>query len=135
MKRKGASSRTTARAAFPSRVLDALAEASMLGVRSGKQHRFTGIWVVVVRGRVFARSWNDKATGWRAAFRENPKGSIRWAARPVPVRTRPVRGERLLDQIQKAYAEKYSTPGSRKWVRGFRAAGRRATTIEFLPRG
>jgi hypothetical protein len=107
----------------------------MVRVRSGRQHRFTGIWVVVLRGRVFARSWNDKPTGWHAAFRENPKGAIRWAARLVAVRVRPVRGERLLDEIERAYVEKYDTPANRKWVRGFRVAWRRETTVEFLPRG
>src|SRR5262249_12765755 len=134
MKPKASLPGARTRASFPKRALEALAEAQMLAVRSGRQHRFTGIWVVVVRGRVFARSWNDKPTGWRAAFRENPKGVIRWSARPVPVRTRPVRGERLLDEIEKAYAEKYDTPGSRKWVRGFRVGWRRETSIEFLPR-
>jgi hypothetical protein len=30
--------------------------------------RYTGVWVVVVEGRAFVRSWNDKSTGWYRAF-------------------------------------------------------------------
>src|SRR5919206_360297 len=45
-------------------------------VRSGTTHRFTGVWTVVVRGRVFVRSWNDAETGWHRAFREDPRGAI-----------------------------------------------------------
>jgi len=32
------------------------------------------------------------------------------------------------------YAEKYATPGSVKYVRGFKTPRRRATTLEFVPR-
>lgn len=36
--------------------------------------------------------------------------------------------------IERPYAEKYPTPASQKYVRGFRSARRRRATIEFLPR-
>ena len=37
-------------------------------IRAGDDHRFIGIWVVVVDGRVLVRPWNDKAGGWYRAF-------------------------------------------------------------------
>jgi hypothetical protein len=49
------------------------------------------------------------------------------------VRARLVRGERILDAVEDAYARKYHTPASMKWVRGFRTKRRRNATIEFLP--
>jgi len=52
----------------------------------------------------------------------------------VRVRARPVRGPRILEAIERAYAAKYDTKASQKWVRGFRAPWRRATTTEFVPR-
>ena len=118
---------------FPERVLEALAAEPMIGVRSGKTHRYTGVWAVVVRGRVFVRSWNDKETGWHRAFREEPRGAVRVGERVVRVRAKPVRGAGLIAAIEKAYAEKYDTKGSLKWVRGFRVPWRRATTTEFVP--
>jgi hypothetical protein len=50
------------------------------------------------------------------------------------VRGKPVRGERLLDVIDDAYAKKYDTAASKKWVRGFAQARRRKNTMEFVPR-
>ena len=120
---------------FPERVLSLLRGARMLGIRAGTEsHRFTGIWFVVVGERVFVRPWNDKPTGWRRAFLDEPRGAIALADREIPVRARQARGERLFDAIDAAYAEKYDTKASLKWVRGFETARRRKTTIELLPR-
>jgi hypothetical protein len=120
---------------FPDALIKALEDAKILGVRAGRRsgHRFTGIWVVVVKGRVFARSWTVKPDGWFATFVEDTEGAIQVGNRTVRVKGRVVRGERLLDSVEEAYAQKYHTPASMKWVRGFRAKKRRAATLEFLP--
>jgi hypothetical protein len=120
---------------FSKPALAALHAAKIVGVRAGTEHRFTGVWIVVVKGRVFARSWNDKPTGWYRAFVEEPLGVIQVPnGREIRVRARPVTGERVLDAIDEAYGEKYNTPASRKWVHGFARARRRKTTMEFVPR-
>ena len=125
----------TARRRFSKPALAALDATKIIGVRAGAEHRFTGVWVVVVDGRVFARSWSDKPTGWYRAFLDEPLGAIQVpGGREMRVRARRVRGDRLLDAIDEAYAEKYHTPASLKWVRGFRTEQRRATTLEFTPR-
>jgi hypothetical protein len=119
---------------FSRNVSAALDAETIIGVRSGTDHRFTGVWVVVVRGRVFARSWSDQPTGWYRAFVDEPRGAIQIASgREIRVRAKTVRGERLLDSIDAAYAQKYHTPASRKWVQGFARPTRRTTTIEFTP--
>lgn len=90
--------------------------------------------MVVVNGRVFVRSWNDKSTGWFRAFEAEPRGAIQIATgREIRVRARKARGERLMKAIEAAYGEKYNTPASRKWVVGFRRLRRRATTTELVP--
>lgn len=117
-------------------VVAAIDAAKILGIRAGtrSEHRFIGIWVVVVVGRVFVRSWTVKADGWWRTFREDPVGMIQVGERQIKVRAKPVRGTRLIAAIEEAYAAKYSTPASRKYVRGFRTARRRETTTEFVPR-
>jgi hypothetical protein len=117
-------------------VVAAIDESSILGVRAGNRsdHRFIGIWAVVVNGRVFARSWTQKPNGWFRTFLADPLGTIQVGQRKVRIRAVRVRGERLRDAIERAYATKYATPGSVKYVRGFRTRRRRDTTIEFLPR-
>ena len=119
---------------FPSADVAALDAAKILGVRAGADHRPTGVWVVVVEGRVFARSWNDKPTGWYRAFRASPEGSISLGKREIPVRASPVRSERLRAAVSAAYGAKYDTKASEKWVRGFAEPEREANTLELTPR-
>jgi hypothetical protein len=121
-------------ARFSARRVAAFADASVLGVRSGAEHRYTGVWVVVVGGRVFVRSWNDKPTGWYRAFLDEPRGSVTLGDAEFRVRSAPVRSERIRRAVSEAYAEKYPTKGSVRWVRGFAEPAREAHTLELLPR-
>lgn len=107
--------------------------AKILGVRAGAEHRHTGVWVAVVEGRVFVRSWNDKPTGWYRAFRAIPEGSISVGKREIRVRASAVRSERLRAAVSRAYGEKYDTKASGKWVRGFAEPQRQANTLELIP--
>jgi hypothetical protein len=121
-------------ARFSARRVAAFADAPILGVRSGTEHRYTGVWVVVVQGRVFVRSWNDKPTGWYRAFLDEPRGSVTLADAEIRVRVAPVRSASTRRSVSEAYAEKYPTKGSVKWVRGFAEPAREANTLEILPR-
>jgi len=80
------------------------------------------------------RPWYDKASGWYRASLRDPRGAIEVSGWEIAVRTRRARGKRLWDAVDLAYAEKYTTAASRKWVRGFATARRRKTTTELLPR-
>jgi hypothetical protein len=121
---------------FSRPVVAAIDASKILGVRAGTRsdHRFIGIWAVVVDGRVFARSWMQKPDGWYRTFRADPLGAIQIGERQIPIRAVPARGSRIRDAVERAYAEKYATPGAIKYVRGFRTSRRRETTIEFRPR-
>ena len=123
-------------ARLSNRVVKAIDDSKILGIRAGTRadHRFTGVWPVVVDGRVFVRSWTLKPDGWYRTFLVDPRGTIQVGDREIPVRAARVRSERLRDAVEDAYAMKYNTPASRKYVRGFRAARRREATIEFVPR-
>jgi len=129
---KGGESASTRRR-FPAETLDALAKAKIIGVRAGTEHRYTGVWVVVVERRVFARSWNNKPTGWFRAFLAQPLGSLRFGDVEVKVRAKPIRSVRLREAVSAAYAQKYNTKASQKWVDGFAEPGRSVNTVEFTP--
>ena len=120
-------------AAFADDIVEAFRSAKILGVRAGTEHRYTGVWVVVVEDRVFARSWNDKPTGWFQAFRKQSSGMVQVGDLEVPVRGKMVRSASLRDAVTVAFGEKYPTKGSRKWVEGFAEPERVANTIEFIP--
>jgi len=121
---------------FSRPIISAIDESKILGVRAGARsdHRFVGIWPVVVEGRVFARSWTLKPGGWYRSFLDDPLGTLQIGEREIKVRAVRARSERLRDAVERVYKEKYPTPGSMKYVRGFRTARRRDTTIEFVPR-
>jgi hypothetical protein len=121
---------------FSRPIIKAIDESKILGIRAGARsdHRFIGIWPVVVDGRVFARSWTQKPGGWYRTFLDDPLGTLQVGDREIRIRAVRARGERLRDAVERAYAEKYPTPGSMKYVRGFRTERRRQTTIEFVPR-
>ena len=121
------------KASLPDTTIDALNRARILGVRAGTEHRYTGVWVVVFDGRIFARSWNDKLTGWFRAFKKQPCGVIQVGTLEIPVRAKVVRSERIRDAVTAAYREKYSTKASKKWVDGFAERTRLVNTIEFVP--
>ena len=119
---------------FPKRVVELLQEAKILGVRSGTEHRYTGVWVVVVEGRPFVRSWSDKPTGWYRAFKKEPKGSVQVADREIRVHGKPTHSVRHREAVTAAFAEKYNTKGSQQWVKGFAEPTREINTLELTPR-
>ena len=104
-----------------------------MGVRAGTEHKYTGVWVVVVEDRVFARSWSDKPTGWFQAFRKQRSGMVQVGDLEVSVRGKSVRSARIRDAVTAAFGEKYPTKSSQKWVDGFAEPARVANTIEFVP--
>lgn len=119
---------------FDENTLSAIAASKILGIRAGmNEHRVIGIWVVVVERRVFVRSWTLKPGGWYRTFLVEPRGILRIADRDIPIRAIQTRSERLKAAVDRAYAEKYNTPGSLKYVRGFKRPTRRNTTTELVP--
>ncbi len=120
-------------ATFAQDIAELLGKAKILGVRAGTEHKYTGVWVVVVENRVFVRSWNDKPTGWFRSFKEEPRGTIQAEELELPVKGKTVRSTRIRDAVTAAIAEKYPTKGSRKWVEGFAEPERVLTTLEFVP--
>lgn len=118
---------------FSKSIIAAIRDGKILGIRAGsKPHRVIGIWAVVVQGRVFVRSWSLKPRSWYRTFREDPRGIIVIDEKELRVRPVFTRSERLKKLVDRAYAEKYPTPGSRHYVVGFRAKKRRDTTTELV---
>jgi hypothetical protein len=119
---------------FTDDVLTAIRKGKIIGIKAGVQpHRFIGIWVVVVEHRVFVRSWSLKQRSWCRTFLEDPRGVVSIADREIPIRAVRIRSERLNEAIDRAYVEKYNTPGAIKYARDLGGAKSRATTTELVP--
>jgi len=117
-------------------VIAAADAAKIMGIRAGARtdHKFIGVWPVVVDGRLFARSWTLTRDGWYRTFLEDPIGVLQIGEREIRIRAVPARSERIRDKVEEAYAVKYDTRASQKYVRGFRTPRRREATMEFVPR-
>ena len=123
-----------ARRRFTSRDLEAIRASKIVGIRAGDEpHRVIGIWAVVARNRVFVRSWSLTAGGWYRTFLATPRGSLHIGGREIPVRAVHTRSEALKAAVDRAYAEKYNTPGALKYVRDLKRPKSRNATVELVP--
>jgi len=122
---------------FPPDVAAAIAKGYVLGIRAGRggrgAHRFIAVWAVVVEGRVFVRSWGRKPDGWHRVFLAERTGAIQVGARELKVRAVRTRSERTRALVDRAYAEKYHTPGARRYVTDLCSPPSRDTTTELAP--
>jgi hypothetical protein len=119
---------------FEKEVVEALRKAKIVGLRAGRgEHRFIGLWVVVVEGRVFVRSWGLAERSWYTAFVREPVGVLQVGERQLPVRAVRTRSERLKRAVSRAYLEKYHTPGSVQFARDMGRKGSRERTVELAP--
>jgi len=120
---------------YPDDILAIIRKEKILCIRAGKEttHRVIGIWVVVVEGRVFVRSWSMKPRSWWRTLLEDPYGSIFIADKEFSVRAIQTRSERLKDLVSTAYKEKYNTPGSIQFVKDMSRKKSRETTMELVP--
>ena len=122
---------------FSEEILATINKDRILGIRAGSdsEHRVIGIWVVVVDGRVFVRSYTMKPGGWWRTFLDDPYGEIFISKRKRGIKIRAVqtRSEKLKDAVSAAYKEKYNTRGSVGYVEEMSRKPLRDTTTEFVP--
>jgi len=111
-----------------------LQAAQSIRVRSGSgRHRFIGIWMVVVEGRLFVRSWSLKQRSWYRTFLSDPRGAIAVAKKRFAVRAIRTRSERIKKAVDKAYLSKYGSGGLRRYARALVGTRSRNTTTELVP--
>ena len=104
-----------------------------IAIRAGsKPHRFIRIWAVVVRGRVFVRSWSLRPRGWYRTLLVEPSGVVRVGRRTVPFRPARVRSELLKAAVDRAYLRKYARPGEARYARDRCGPRSRSSTTELV---
>jgi hypothetical protein len=119
---------------FSDDVLAVLRKSKGLRIRAGiGTHRFIGIWFVLVNDRVFVRSWSVRPNGWYRTFRKDDRGTIRTADGEITIRAIPVQSKALRNAVDRAYLDRYNTPGSLKYAKDLARPKSRATTIELVP--
>ena len=113
-------------------LIPAVRDAWSVGIRVGsKPHRFIRIWAVVVRGRVYARSWSLSPGGWYRTLVAEKQGVLQVGRKAAPFRGVRARGEALRSTVDRAYLRKYSRPVEAHYARDLCGARSRATTLEL----
>jgi hypothetical protein len=119
---------------FSDDILIALHGSKGLRIRAGTgRHRFIGIWFVVVRDRVFVRSWSVKPGGWYRTFLKEPCGIVQVANYEITVCASGIKNKSVRDAVDRAYLKRYNTPGALKYAKDLGSAKSRATTLELVP--
>ena len=121
---------------FSTAFLQCISETQITSVRAGKNRtKFTGIWMVEVEGRIFARSYNLSERSWQTSFLNGDEGDIKCGKEIIPVKgVKPADLSTITEKINKAYGEKYLVKAyNKKWVDGLIQPERVARTMEFIP--
>jgi len=125
----------TVKKSFSKSTLEAVQKEKIFGIRAGRasSHRIIGIWAVVVKGRVFVRSWSLKPRSWWRTFLVDPQGVLTVGNREFQIRAVQIRSETLKDAVSEAYREKYNRPGDIQYVKDMSRRKSRDTTTELVP--
>lgn len=127
----------TRKQGFPKAILDGIHKEKILGIRAGSDasHRIIGIWAVVVKGRVFVRSYTMKEGGWWRTLLDDPQALIFVAGhkRGIKVSAVQVKSEATKEAVSAAYREKYNTRGSVGYVEEMSRSPSKDSTTELMP--
>jgi hypothetical protein len=91
--------------------LRALTAARELEIASAPTGRWVPIWVVVVAGRVFVRTWRRRSTGWYGRAVASGRAWIRVSGSVLEVAVARA-GAEAADAVNAAYRGKYGTGGA-----------------------
>jgi hypothetical protein len=125
----------TVKKRFPDDILAQLQKDKIIGICAGSDssHKVIGIWMVVVEGRIFVRSWSMSPRSWWRTLLEDPYGIMTVGTKEISIRAIQTRSERIKDLVSAAYKEKYNTPGSVQYVKDMSRRKSRDTTTELVP--
>ncbi|MDW9379380.1 DUF2255 family protein [Chryseobacterium sp. JV558] len=107
---------------------------NIIGIKAGQQRpEFLEIWMVVVRNRVFARSWGLAERSWYIAFLENSAGEIQCGEAIYSIQAViPDDINELTEEINQAYLTKYNTGHNIPYSQGITQEKHIARTMEFI---
>src|ERR1051326_3907707 len=90
---------------FSKAFLKCINDRQITSLRVGKDRtKFTGIWMVVVRDRIFGRSYYGAERSWYTAFLSGEEGDIKCEREIIPVKVvKPADISTITKPINKAY--------------------------------
>lgn len=104
------------------------------GIKAGSDRiSFLDIWMVVVDGRIFARSWGFAEKSWYNSFLEDPNGAIKCGDAVFSIKAFVPEDKNLISgKINNAYLVKYNSEQNIPYVNGIIDEKHMAKTMEFI---
>ena len=121
---------------FSKAFLKCITETQITSVRVGEgRDKFTGIWMVVVKDRIFGRSYYGAERSWYTTLLKGETGDIKCGNEIIPIKgLKPADINTINKAINKAYEKKYLIKAfNKKWTDGLAEPERVARTMEFIP--
>ena len=121
---------------FSKQFLQCINETQITSVRVGEgRAKFTGIWMVVVKDRIFGRSYYGAERSWFTTLLNEGSGEIKCGKEIILVKgLKPKDINTINKAINKAYKKKYLVKAyNKKWVDGLCEPERVTRTMEFIP--
>ena len=86
-----------------------MTETQITSVWAGKdREKFTGIWMVVVEGRIFGRSYTLSERSWYTTLLSGETGDIKCGKEIIPIKgAKPEDIKSITEAINRAYEKKY----------------------------
>ena len=107
---------------------------NLAGIKAGAERpSFLEIWMVVVDGRIFARSWGFAEKSWYNTFLKASKGEIKCGEVVLDITAKiPQDLEVLNAKINQAYLDKYNSGDNAKYAIGITQQEHIDKTMEFV---
>ena len=119
---------------FPEDFYTYLNENTLVEVKGGTTRKsFLHIWLVVVEGRVFGRSWNKSEKSWFTAAVKTGVGAIKYGEKILEVKGRKVAfDDPIQHRVSQAYIDKYHQPENIAYAEGIAQKEYFDRTLEFV---
>lgn len=119
---------------FPSDFYIYLKENTLIEIKGGTEREgFLEIWMVEVKGRVFARSWNKSKRSWFTEFKNTGLGKIKYGESIINVRGKKLEeNDNMNVLINKAYLKKYNQKENLLYAKGISQPEYANYTMEFF---
>lgn len=118
---------------FPENFYNHLRNNTMVEIKAGlTRDKFTGIWMVNVNERVFARTWEKSDKGWFAGLLKDGVGTIKYGNNTLKVYAKKNNDPIVNKLVDKAYLDKYSQPENLIYAEGITRKEYSEYTVELF---
>jgi len=118
---------------FPDDFYEYLDNNTLVEIKGGTtRNKFLEIWMVNVKGRIFARTWEKREKSWFNSLLEEGKGEIKYSRKVIKIGGVKNNDPEINKLIDVAYLNKYNQPENIEYAKGITKKEYSNYTIELI---